>query len=846
MRILISALGLLMTTCLYAQKEKAVDAKASYVLKQWIQANEEADSIEISVSVKELGNVPKAFRIISVYPGFRSLVGKIALKDLTAFASNETVLFMSNAVAPKEELTTGASDPTLNRINLVQNKYPALNGDSIHVSLKERLFDTTDIDLKGRVFKTGLEAATVTPHASLMATIIAGASNSSPFARGAAKAAVVGSSNFANLFPDADAVFQQNKIAVQNHSYGTVVENFYGNEAAAYDAQLYNNSTLVHVFSAGNSGTTTSTAGPYANVPSMANLTGNFKQSKNSISVAAVDSLGLELALSSRGPAFDGRVKPEVVAYGEDGSSGAAALVSGAVVLVQDAYKRAHNNLLPSSSLVKAVLLNSADDAGEKNVDYVTGFGSLNAFAAVKTVNENRIIEAAVIQNEVKSFTVVVPPNTARLKLVLAWTDPAALPNASKALINDLDLLVKLPSASQSWLPWVLNPKANKDSLLLPAQRKVDTLNNAEQVSIDNPAAGTYTIEVKGTRVLSSQSFSVAYQVDSLNTFYWTYPTSTDPLVAKNTHTLRWETNLSGPGQVVYSNNGATWQSIATVPDVSKKYFKWQLPDTTTTALLRMTVGSAVFLSDTFTINPQPDLGVGFNCADTFLLYWNGLPVSQYRLYELGENYLQAFTTTSDNKVFISKAQHSSLYYSVVPLINGKEGLKSNTLNYSTQGTGCYLRSFFLQTQTAGTAIFFAELGSLYNVAEVSFEKLSGGNFISLQTINNPVMTSFTFSDLSLHPGENLYRLRIRLVNGLVIYSSVETVYQADQTHPVVMYPNPAAQHATIRIITNEAGRYGLSIFDVQGRLLYQQELNSSYSEIRPGIFAKGLYFARS
>src|SRR3954462_8274050 len=110
MRILIPALGLLMATSLYAQKEKAFEAKASYVLKQWIQANEEADSVEISVSLRELNNLPKSLRIISVYPGSRSLVGKIALKDLNAFASNETVLFMSNAVTPKEELTTGASD----------------------------------------------------------------------------------------------------------------------------------------------------------------------------------------------------------------------------------------------------------------------------------------------------------------------------------------------------------------------------------------------------------------------------------------------------------------------------------------------------------------------------------------------------------------------------------------------------------------------------------------------------------------------------------------------------------------------------------------------------------------
>jgi len=36
--------------------------------------------------------------------------------------------------------------------------------------------------------------------------------------------------------------------------------------------------------------------------------------------------------------AFDGRIKPEIVALGEDGSSGAAAIVSGIALLIRDAF----------------------------------------------------------------------------------------------------------------------------------------------------------------------------------------------------------------------------------------------------------------------------------------------------------------------------------------------------------------------------------------------------------------------------------------------------------------------------------------------------------------------------
>jgi hypothetical protein len=43
-------------------------------------------------------------------------------------------------------------------------------------------------------------------------------------------------------------------------------------------------------------------------------------------------------------------------------------------------------------------------------------------------------------------------------------------------------------------------------------QQEVDNLNNIEQITFDNPAAGTYKIIVTGTTVpLNTQEFSVVY-----------------------------------------------------------------------------------------------------------------------------------------------------------------------------------------------------------------------------------------------------------------------------------------------------------------------------------------------
>src|SRR5206468_12866006 len=103
---------------------------------------------------------------------------------------------------------------------------------------------------------------------------------------------------------------------------------------------------------------------------------------KNMITVGHMDSLGVVLSLSSRGPAYDGRIKPELVAFAEDGSSGAAAIVSGIALTLQQAYKALHG-ADPSSALIKAILLNSADDVGSKGIDFISGYGAANAYKAI-------------------------------------------------------------------------------------------------------------------------------------------------------------------------------------------------------------------------------------------------------------------------------------------------------------------------------------------------------------------------------------------------------------------------------------------------------------------------------
>lgn len=843
-RLLTFILGCLtFTLTARAQFEKtAVASKVSGSLLKKIQVANEADSLDLYVSYTASDSIKGTFRILSSYKAGKVLLIRTRAGHLQNLLKNKGVLFADAYVAPKEELTTATLDLATNKVNKAHSRYPHINGEGLTVSVKENKFDTSDLDYIGRYIPSGLSATNVTPHATIMATTIAGAGNTSAFGKGVAPHGSLTSSDFASLLPDNDAVFQQYGITVQNHSYGTVVQNYYGPEATAYDASAINNPQLLHVFSSGNSGTAKGT-GNYNEIEGVANLTGNFKMAKNILTVGAIDSVYNVSALSSKGPAYDGRVKPELVAFGEDGSSGAAAMVSGSALLVQQAYLLRYGQL-PLSATTKAILINSANDVDAAGIDFASGYGNLNTYGAIKTVQEGRLLENTIGANSTKSFQLVVPQKAARLKVTLVWMDPAAAVNAPKALVNDLDLVVQSPGGQQ-WLPWVLNSKPHKDSLRLAAERKADTLNTVEQVTVETPAAGTYTILVRSkTFQTTNQSFSIAYQIDTLESVDWTFPVANDKIEATTTSVLRWETNKSGPATVEYSTDKTTWQPVATVPNVQVGYHKWAVPDITTTAWLRLRIDGTTAISDTFVISSIPRMDVGFQCADSFLLLWNKQSVAQYQVLELKDKYLQSINTVADTFNLLKSTQHPAIYYSVVPVVNGKPGLQAPVLNYTAQGVACYFKSFFLQQQTATSASLFGSLGSIYGVSTIALQKLEANRFENIKTENQPTVTAFVFEDPKLKQGLNQYRLALQLTNGQTLYSDVVGAYHFNNKN-VIVYPNPAMQQQPIQIITSRAGRTAIRLYNSSGVLVNELRLKDLHQQLPPLRLATGVYYIR-
>ncbi|MEY2902931.1 MAG: hypothetical protein RLY89_2037, partial [Bacteroidota bacterium] len=349
--------------------------------------------------------------------------------------------FLGNGYSQFTERELTGFDLSTNKVNLVHKIWPQLNGKGSTISIKEELMDTTDIDFKGRYLKAASAAKILQTHATTMTTIVGGAGNTYYTGKGVAWGANISSSDFNNLLPDNLFELQQLKVAIQNHSYGVGLENYYGNDAAAYDTQLNQDSTLLHVFSAGNLGDKSPITGVYQGIAGFSNLSGSFKMAKNILTVGATDSFYRVIPISSKGPSFDGRVKPEIVALGEDGSSGAAAIVSGICLLIRDAFIQYHpSKKAPSSAMIKAVLINSADDIDRPGTDYNAGFGSANAWRSIKTLKDGQTIQGNVLANQTNQHLIQIPSNAINLKVTICWIDPAAPANSAKTLINNLDL----------------------------------------------------------------------------------------------------------------------------------------------------------------------------------------------------------------------------------------------------------------------------------------------------------------------------------------------------------------------------------------------------------------------
>jgi subtilisin family serine protease len=341
-----------------------------------------------------------------------------------------------------------------------------------------------------------------------------------------------------------DAVRHGAKIG--SNSWGNDVQGDYDIDAAQFDelvrdadAGTVGDQPYILEFSAGNAGPDAQTIDSPASA-------------KNVIATGASENVPGTLALtyglyadgpdtmcdfSSRGPCADGRIKPDLVAPGSwiasaassaapdeaaiawtaiddfyvymGGTSMSGPHAAGAAAVFVQYYQSTHTNAVPSPALVKAALINSADELDQSNggpgpiPNNDEGWGRIN-LANIIVTNINtapryfQYLDQTVLltNSQVYAQHVFVEASDEPLKVTLTYTDVPGFPGALPALVNDLDLEVVGPDGTLY--------RGNQFGAGESVQNAPtpDKLNNVEGVFLSEPAPGDYLVRVRASRIV--------------------------------------------------------------------------------------------------------------------------------------------------------------------------------------------------------------------------------------------------------------------------------------------------------------------------------------------------------
>ncbi len=563
-------------------------------------------------------------------------------------------------------------------------------GEGVGVMVRDDGIVGPHIDFHGRI-DNSLASGSGPTHGDGVAGILAGAGNRNPDMRGMAAGSSVFVVNYGSNFLDGptQTLINNGSVQITNSSYGDGCNAGYTTNARNVDQQIFDNESLLHVFSCGNSNGNNC---GYGAGNQWGNITGGHKQGKNCIATANVFFNGVLASSSSHGPAHDGRIKPDITANGQNqestaenhgyltfgGTSGASPGIAGVSAQLYQAYAEENGGAHPPSGLIKATLLNTANDYGNVGPDFKFGWGIVNGLRAGILIEEGRHLTDQVSQGNSNTHTINVPSGTTQVRFMLYWTDPEASPGANPALVNDLDLVVTDPS-NNDYLPYVLDHTPDPVTLDLPATNGEDHLNNMEQVLINNPAAGNYDLDVSGFNVpMGPQEYFIVYEIITEN-LTLTYPNGEerfDPNVNQNIH---WDAiNTTDGFTLEYSTDGGNnWTNIVTVASTATNYL-WNVPPVVTgEARVRVTSGAFSDESDgDFSIAPTVT-GVSLTqvCPDQASFTWTNIPDADgYDVYLLGDRYMEIVASTNTNSANITITDPDAEMWYAVAAKNDADG----------------------------------------------------------------------------------------------------------------------------------------------------------------------------
>ncbi len=235
---------------------------------------------------------------------------------------------------------------------------------------------------------------------------------------------------------------------------------------------------------------------------------------------------------ASIGPASDGRIKPDLAHYYDlvftttststtgytnfSGTSAATPIVAGYFGIF---FQMWHNGLFgntpgatvfdsrPHMTTTKAIMINSAHQwsptgAGINLTRIRQGWGRPDLQNLYELRNKMFYVNETDLLTNLgsKSYTVRVPAgSTDPLKATMVYADPMGVPAASQHRINDLSLKVTSPTGTVYWG----NNGLSGSGQWSTSGGVANTLDTVENVYIQSPAAGNWTVEVIGSQIVA-------------------------------------------------------------------------------------------------------------------------------------------------------------------------------------------------------------------------------------------------------------------------------------------------------------------------------------------------------
>jgi hypothetical protein len=629
---------------------------------------------EIELNVLYYRNISNAFALANLlkvkgavlvdnYSFSQRITIRVPISEIQKIASLPFVSYVEPIDPPADP--ENLPGRTNHRSNTIATEYASgrnYDGSGVKIAMGDDGIIGPHIDFQGRADQSRVSANNG-DHGDHVAGTIMGAGNLNPTTRGMAFGSELHVYSVWNAIYDTPTSYTNPGIRFTSLSYGNGCNAGYTSFARTADQQLRQMPSLMHVFSAGNSGTENCNYGAGSG---WGNITGGVKVGKNVIAVGNLSSTDALANSSSRGPAHDGRIKPDVCAVGtsvlstvdvntyavKSGTSMACPGVTGTMAQLFQAYKELNQGQEPNAGLLKGILMNSADDLGNPGPDFRFGYGRINALRAVRTIEENRFINGQITNGGSQTHNIAVPTGTRQVNIMVYWTDFEAAANAAKALVNDLNMKVIAPNSAE-FLPWVLNHSPNSTALNSNAVRGVDNLNNVEQVTIQDPLAGNYQVTIQGFQVPQGpQQYYVIYEFIT-DEIALTYPIGGESFVPGSAETIRWDAfGNSGNFTLQYSSNGgSTWTNISTSVSGSLRYFTWTPPSIVSgEVLIRISRGSQTSMSQApFSIIGVPTgIKVEWSCPDSVKISWNAVNgATSYEVSRLGSKYMDAVATST-------------------------------------------------------------------------------------------------------------------------------------------------------------------------------------------------------